>query len=268
MSKYTIDLRHVCEIYGRDEVESWFSNYNLSDYLSQEQINKIQEAGNWSKEKLARKIIDHYFMREIAYETPALFEHFAKVKMNEIMEQKLPLIWSKYIEYDPLVNVDYVESYTRNIEGTNKTDSETSGEEKVKNEREQENNGTTTSTSTDTASGLIVNSDTPQGQISKEAILGGSYASSTTANENTSNIESETNVTDTQNVEENIKRDTNGNYSQTGSDTKDETFRRTMRGNSGVMTTAQKLIQQYRDIVIAVDRDIIEECNSLFFALY
>lgn len=75
-------------------------------------------------------------------------------------------------------------------------------------------------------------------------------------------------MADTQNVEENISRDTSGNYSQTGSDTKDETFRRTMRGNSGVMTTAQKLIQQYRDIVIAVDRDIIEECNSLFFALY
>ena len=41
-----------------------------------------------------------------------------------------------------------------------------------------------------------------------------------------------------------------------------------MRGNSGVMTTAQKLIAQYREIVIAIDKDIIEECDSLFFALF
>lgn len=162
MSSYTIDLRHICDIYGRDEVESWFSSYNLSDYLSQEQINKITSASQWTKEKLARKIVDHYFMREIAYETPALFEHFAKVKMNEIMEQKLPIIWSKFIDYDPLVNVDYVESYTRNIEGTNQNNSETEGNEKVKNERDQENNGRSISKSTDNGSGLVVNSDTPQ----------------------------------------------------------------------------------------------------------
>ena len=162
MSNYTIDIRHICDIYGRDEVESWFSSYNLSDYLSQEQIQKINEASQWTKEKLARKIVDHYYMREIGYETPALFSHFAKVKMNEIMEQKLPLIWSKFIEYDPLVNVDYVESYTRNIEGNTENTSSTSGNEKVKENRTQENVGKTTSTSEDTSSGLIVNSDTPQ----------------------------------------------------------------------------------------------------------
>lgn len=91
-----------------------------------------------------------------------LFAHFVKVKMNEIMEQKLPIIWSKYIEFDPLVNVDYVESYTRNIEGTNQNTSETEGNEKVKENRTQENTGTTTSKSVDNSSGLIVNSDTPQ----------------------------------------------------------------------------------------------------------
>ena len=164
MSDYTIDLRHVCEIYGRNEVESWFSSYNLNDYLSQEQIDKIMETGNWSKEKLAKKIVDHYFMREIGYETPALFSHFAKVKMNEIMEEKLPIIWSKYIEFDPLVNVDYVESYTRNIKGENESNSKSNSNEVAKNNRTQENNGETLSTSKDESSGLIVNSDTPQRQ--------------------------------------------------------------------------------------------------------
>lgn len=162
MADYTIQLRHVCDLYGRSEVESWFSSYVMSDYLSDEQIFKILTSSNWTPEKLAKKIVDHYYMREIGYETPALFSHFAKVKMNEIMESKLPIIWSKYIEYDPLVNVDYVESYTRNIEGKSTNNSETKTNETVNDEKTSENSGESTSTSKENTTSLIVNSDTPQ----------------------------------------------------------------------------------------------------------
>ena len=41
MSKYTIELKRVCELVGRDTVESYFTDYNLSDYLTNEQINVI-----------------------------------------------------------------------------------------------------------------------------------------------------------------------------------------------------------------------------------
>lgn len=78
MSDYTIDLRHVCDIYGRNEVESWFMAYDMRDYLSQEQIDKILENNPNYKQKLARKIVDHYFMREIAYETPRFIFSFRK----------------------------------------------------------------------------------------------------------------------------------------------------------------------------------------------
>ena len=32
MSKYTIELRKICEIATRDRVESWFKDYDLYDY--------------------------------------------------------------------------------------------------------------------------------------------------------------------------------------------------------------------------------------------
>ena len=51
---------------------------------------------------------------------PGMFEHFAKATMNEIMEKYLLYIYSKFLEYDPLSSVDFVEEYTRTI------DSETS----------------------------------------------------------------------------------------------------------------------------------------------
>lgn len=67
MAKYTIELRKICEIYGREEVEKWFSSYNLEDYLTQEQICVINKPRVWTKEKLAKKIVDHYYMREIRF---------------------------------------------------------------------------------------------------------------------------------------------------------------------------------------------------------
>lgn len=87
MATYTIELRKVCDLYGRDEVENWFKSYNLNDYLTQEQIQVLSKENIWTKDKLAKMIVDHYFMREIGFETPALFRHYAKVTMQEIMER-------------------------------------------------------------------------------------------------------------------------------------------------------------------------------------
>ena len=87
MATYTMELRKVCDYYNREEVENWFKSYNLRDFLREDEIQSIETAGLWNKDRLARKIVDHYFMREIGFETPALFSHYAKVTMQEIMEE-------------------------------------------------------------------------------------------------------------------------------------------------------------------------------------
>lgn len=231
MAKYTFELRELYTpikfnppLYTENEIKSWFMDYELTDYLTSEEIEAIEERGVWSKEKLAEKIINHYLMREIGFETPALFRHYAKVEMEEIMEEYLPLIYSASIKYDPLVNVDYAETFSRTAGTT----------------------GGSTSTSTSNGSSLGVNSDTPQGQISKTAILNGSYASSTGATESTNSINDNT---------------------QTNSNTL-ESYTKTIKGNSGISATAQKMIEQYRQNIIAIDRDIIKRLNILFMGLY
>ena len=225
MAKYTIELREVIEnLYNREEVESWFKNYCLNNYLRQNEIETILNANIWSKDRLATKIVDHYYMREIGYETIGLFKHYAKVYMQEMMERYLPLIYSNSINYDPLVNVDYTESFTRNITGS----------------------GESESTSNNNASGLSVNSDTPQGQITKENILSGNYASNTGASETESEISD----------------------SSSNSNTTDETYTKQVKGNSGVSATAQKMIEQYRQNIIAIDEQIIKELDKLFMGIY
>lgn len=231
MAKYTFELRSLFDglrfnppLFTRDEIESWFKDYEISDYLTQEQIEVVNAMGVWNKDKLAKKIVDHYYMRESGFETPALFKHYAKVEMQEIMEEYLPLIYSASIKYDPLVNVDYVENF----------------------EREAENSGNANSTSNSNSSSLGVNSDTPQGEIRKNEILAGKYASSTGANETTNTLNDTTN-SNSNTLENYVKR---------------------VKGNSGVSATAQRMVQQYRENIIAIDRDIIKRLNILFMGLY
>ena len=69
MSRYTVELRDIVENTSREEVEAFFTDYNLEDYLTAQEIQVINERGTWSKENLARKIVDHYYMREIGLET-------------------------------------------------------------------------------------------------------------------------------------------------------------------------------------------------------
>ena len=216
MSKYTVELRKIIANTSREEVEGWFKDYDISDYLTDEEITVITERGTWSKDKLAKKIVDHYFMKEIGLETVGLFKHQAKVAMQEIMEEKLPLIYSASIKYDPMVNVDFTETYA--------------------------STGNSQSTSTNTGSGLTINSDTPQNRVTLENIMAGEYASSTSGTQTNNSI-------------------TDGNNSA-------QNYTRTQKGNSGTLTTAQKLVEQYRKNIIMIDRDIIKELNSLFMGLY
>ena len=211
MATFSIELRELVETFGKNKIISWFTDYDLSDYLTADEINVINTRGTWTKEKLAKKIIDHYYMREIGFETPGLFKQRVKVAMQEIMEEKLPLIYSASIKYDPLVNVDFTETYT----GSNSGDSSSN------------------------SNGINIHSDTPQSRVTKDEILAGEYASSTDGNE----------LSD--------KTQTSGK----------EDYTRTTRGNSGVSATAQKMVQQYRENIIMIDRDIINDLSKLFIGI-
>lgn len=232
MSRYTIKLNDVVNLYGKDAVLSWFKDYDLGDYLTFDEIQTIKKRGTWSQDKLAEKILNHYAIYEIGYETPALFAHQVKVEMKELMEEYAPLIYSASIKYDPLVNVDFTETFHQTETGN------------------ANNEATSNSETTSNTNGLTIDSDTPQGQINKESILNGDYATNTGANESTNTGNDETTTTS--------KADTNSVNDYT----------KTTKGNSGISATAQKMIQQYRDNIRAIDREIIEKLNVHFMGIY
>ena len=220
MSKYTFELREVISTFGRDEVKRWFSDYELSDYLTPEEIAVIEDKGVWSKDQLAERILDHFYTREIGTDAIGQFMLFVKDRLREVMETYVPIIYSASIKYDPLVNVNFSEIYSGS-------------------------SGSSSSASTQTnASGLSVASDTSQGQINKDEILQGKYASSTGANENASSGSSSTDATGR------------------------EEYVKTTKGNSGVTATSQAMIKQYRDVIRAVNTEIVYELEPLFMGIY
>lgn len=161
MAQYTLQLRELESLEGRENLKQWFMDYDLKDYLTDSQIALIEQRGVWSKEKLADLIIDHYYMREIGLETPALFKQKLKVALREIMEEKAPLIWSVSFDLDPTTEFE--------INSKSDTDGKTN----------TSGNG----------SSLNIHSNTPQGQINKTDILNGTYASDTDGAENKTNTE-------------------------------------------------------------------------------
>lgn len=224
MAKYTFELREVISTFGQDEVKNWFKDYELSDYLTPEEIAVIEERGVWNKDKLATRIINHYFLREIGQEAIGSFRLMIKDKMDELMETYAPLIYSASIKYDPLVNVNFSEIFDR-----------TTNDTQVSN-----------TTSHSDGSGLSINSDTPQGNINKADILSGKYASSTTGTESTA---------------------TNNDSSNTAGNGNEHYEKKTI-GNSGVSATSQAMIKQYRDIIRALNTEIVYELEDLFMGIY
>ena len=249
MSNYTITLKRISEVYSKNEVLSWFQDYSLGDYLTYEEQTLISQTNLFDKGTLANMIYEHYLLREIAFETPEMFRHYSKVKLNELMGKYAPLIYSISFRYNPLLNE------TMNITETfSKANNDS---RQVTNLGTSSTTGNSSSTSSSDSSGLQVNSDTPQGQISKADILGGSYASQTSASENETSV-SDTTATSSSNTLTNTENLTNASQ---------EASTRNKSGFDLKMTKAD-LIANYRKNIINIYSEIIEELNPLFFALF
>lgn len=141
MSKYTTEVRFICESYA-----------NLQESEGYDKIPAIVERArpkifdfdypifdeNYRK-TLETKILRHYYTREICCETVGLWKQMLSTKMNEIMPYFNKLYESELLSFNPFYNLDY----TRDFEKTNKDSGEGSISRNLTG-----NNSTTTSATT------------------------------------------------------------------------------------------------------------------------
>ena len=123
MSKYTTEVRFICEhSAGLSESVGYSSIETVLDASRQKVFDFdypiFDEAYRATLEK---KILKHYYTREICCETVGLWKLFLNCKMNEIMPYYNQLYKSALIEFNPLYDVDLTIDHHRTNDGENES---------------------------------------------------------------------------------------------------------------------------------------------------
>ena len=259
MSNYTTEVRFICE-----------SNANLESSLGYNDVEKVL-AKSWTKifnfsfpifdeqyrELLCKKILRHYYTREIAHETVGLWKLKLNTKLNEIMPYYNQLYKSELLEFNPLYDVDY----EKKTDGTH-TDN-------IKN--------------TKTKTGTVENAN-KMGGDSKTVVEGSNtnlYADTPTQklNEIFPNDSSPNYLTNARKVDDKTTTTVTPKTTVDGKETFNTTDISTNSGNtiddylikvSGKMgaSSQSKLLQEYRETFLNIDMLIIDELKDLFFKLW
>ncbi|MBO7345326.1 MAG: hypothetical protein J6U92_05255 [Clostridia bacterium] len=75
----------------------------------------------WEEEHravLEKKIVEHYYHRQIGFETWALFKYNVNVRMREIMPYYVDIWKTTQYDYNPIENYSMEEEFTDNSKGT------------------------------------------------------------------------------------------------------------------------------------------------------
>lgn len=236
MSKYTTQVRFICETCAKLTESHGFND--IEDILDK----------SWSKifsyfpifdeqyrAELCKKILRHYYTREICCETVGRWKLFLSDKMKNIMPYYNQLYQSELLTIQPLVSVDRSvtheggesETKTTNRNGTNISSSRTDG-------------------SSDTWSYY---SDTPQGGIS--GLDSNDYLTNATHNAGTDGTTNRLNVSNTD--------------TETGTGKRSDSYVDKVLGYEG---NQSEMLLKFRETFLNIDMMIIEELKDLFFTIY
>lgn len=236
MSKYTTQVRFICETsakltesVGFNDVEtvldkSWdkiFSDFPIFDEKY--------------RPELCKKILRHYYTREICCETVGRWKLFLSDKMKNIMPYYNQLYQSELLKIQPLVSVD--RSVTHNGTGT---------ETKTISRNATNTTSSRTDGSTDTWSYY---SDTPQGGIT--GLDSNDYLTNATHNRGTDSTNSTLNGA--------TSDEENGNGSR-----KDMYVDKFL----GYEGNQSEMLLKFRETFLNIDMLIIDELKDLFFTLW
>lgn len=262
MSNYTTEVRYICEVAaGYDESQE---RDKVSDIISAA-IPSIFDFDfpifdETYRPVLERKILMHYYTREIAHETVGLWKLKLETKLNEIMPYYNDLYKIAAIEYDPLWDVDLTEDKLRDI-GT----ATSNNEHRIGTVDTTDDTTTNRNTSNEGRnSNTNLYSDTPQGYITD--LADGKYLTNATV-DNGSNRNDGTDNSVSQALGH--EASTQNTISDGTVDTTDD-YVKHIKGKRGGLTYSKMLEEEIalRDKLKNIDLRIIRDLKDLFFTLY
>lgn len=236
MSKYTTQVRFICETCAKLTVSAGFND--IEDILDKSWNRIFSDFPIFDESyrpELCKKILRHYYTREICCETVGRWKLFLNDKMKNIMPYYNQLYQSELLKIQPLVSVD--KSVTHNGYGS---------ETKTNTRNSTNTNSSRTDGSTDTWSYY---SDTPQGGIN--GLDSNDYLTNATHNRGTDSTNSTLNgaTSDNENAE----------------GTRKDTYTDKVSGYEG---NQSEMLLKFRETFLNIDMLIIDELKDLFFTLW
>lgn len=270
MSKYTTEVRFICETAsglgeskGYTDIDTIITNaipkiFTFTFPIFDEKYRTVLE----------KKILKHFYTREIGEETVGLWKLRLDTKLNEIMPYYNKLYDSELLDFNPL--------YTANLTRTRKTDYDSSRSENEKINDTTSNNGTTNSTNesnvngtgsgTSSNTGTDLYSDTPQGSLT--GVVNEAYL--TNARKTTDSGTTSSTTSNTTNATGSITSTENNTYDRirgnTDALTSTEDYLENVIGYEGVIPS--DLLQKYRETFLNIDMMVINNLDDLFMQLW
>lgn len=236
MSKYTTQVRFICETNAKLTESHGFND--IEDILAKSWNKIFSDFPIFDEEyrpELCKKILRHYYTREICCETVGRWKLFLSDKMKNIMPYYNQLYNSELLKIKPLVSVDRSvthegtgsESKTTKSNGTNSAQTNASG-------------------STDTWSYY---SDTPQGGI--DGIANNEYLTNATHNTGTDTTNSTSSGTTSNN--------------EIGTGQRSDSYLDRILGFEG---NQSEMLIKFRETFLNIDMMVIDELKDLFFTIW
>lgn len=295
MSKYTTEVRFICE--EKSGLDISVNNNDVNNVIANS-WNKIFTTNTpffdeEYRSVLCQKILKHYYLREIGCETVGVWLLWMNTRLEEIMPYYNQLYDSAKIKFNPMHDVELTREYNRKADGSS-TEDETrkqTTKETKEDKGEKTRNLTGNINTADTSEGTInktntgndtkydLYSDTPQGAIT--GIENENYLTnarkitdnntetnkedtSTTGTAETTNTENETTNNKTTGSSSISLDDTTSN---TGVTNTTENYVETITGKQGTESFST-LLNKFRDTLLNIDMQVINEFNDLFFGLW
>lgn len=281
MSKYTTQVRWIIE-----QTTSYSKNLPISQRVSLA-CPKIFDFDfpMWLEEyrpTLEKKILMHYFNKEIGFETVGLWKFYLEERLNLIMPYYNELYKTTVKDYDWLTDTNAHETYVGNkklqenakFDANGNVRSDLTGDTTDDFTGGETFSGTGSSTTDGTQSQTTktLESDLPQAnyanldygtKLTEGEQSGTSHEESTTKNDSTTDITNKDVVHATQNSNtDTTQQSTNDLQSNT-----DDIYTRDRVGAFGSRSLTE-LLMQYRDSIINIDNMVIDELKDLFMMIY
>ena len=120
MSKYTTEVRFICEMYAGLTESTGLSGV---DSVIEQARSKVFDFAypifdEAYRSVIEKKILKHFYTREIGAETVGLWKLWLNTRMNEIMPYYNKLYKSELLDFNPLYDVDMTRERTVSNDGT------------------------------------------------------------------------------------------------------------------------------------------------------